>query len=106
MYCYVYRKAGPDIAGKTEFVTEKKFIHESLVYQNKTKSLNKKNISMWYQKKQSVDSTGLFLAKKICEKVLFFASRGHLQALKVCDLKLLCPSQLCSLKDWKIKVRI
>jgi hypothetical protein len=39
LYCYVCRKAGPDIAGKTEFVTEKKFIHESLVYQNKTKSL-------------------------------------------------------------------
>jgi hypothetical protein len=25
MYCYVCRKAGPDIAGKTEFVTGKKF---------------------------------------------------------------------------------
>jgi len=25
MYCYVYRKAGRDIAGKTEFVTGKKF---------------------------------------------------------------------------------
>jgi hypothetical protein len=24
MYCDVYRKTGPDIAGKTEFVTEKK----------------------------------------------------------------------------------
>ena len=36
MYCYVYRKAGPDIAGKTEFVTGKTFKHESLVYQNKT----------------------------------------------------------------------
>ena len=32
MYCYVCRKAGPDIAGK-------KLKHESLVYQNKTKSL-------------------------------------------------------------------
>ena len=41
-----------------------------------------------------------------CEKVLFFANRGHLQALKVCDLKLLCPSQFCGLKDRKIKVRI
>jgi hypothetical protein len=35
MYCYVCRKAGPDIAGKTEFVTGKKFECESLVYQNK-----------------------------------------------------------------------
>jgi hypothetical protein len=39
MYCYACRKAGPDIAGKTEFVTGKKFKRESLVYQNKTKSL-------------------------------------------------------------------
>jgi hypothetical protein len=30
---------------------------------------------------------------------LIFAYRGHLQALKVCDLKLLCLSQLCGLKD-------
>jgi hypothetical protein len=30
----------------------------------------------------SVDSTGLFLAK-ICEKVSFFANRGHLQASNV-----------------------
>jgi hypothetical protein len=37
---------------------------------------------------------------------LFFANRGHLQALKVCDLKLLCLSQLWGLKDWKIKVGI
>jgi hypothetical protein len=41
---------------------------------------------------------------KFCEKVLFFNNRGHLRALKVCDLKLLCPSQLRSLKDQKIKV--
>jgi hypothetical protein len=33
----------------------------------------------------------------------FFANRGHLQALKVCDLKLLCPSQLRGLKDREIK---
>jgi hypothetical protein len=39
MYCYVCSKAGPDIAGKTKFVTGKKFKRESLVYQNKTKSL-------------------------------------------------------------------
>jgi hypothetical protein len=36
----------------------------------------------------------------------FFANRGDLQALKIRDLKLLCPSQLCGLKDRKIKVRI
>jgi hypothetical protein len=39
MYCYVCRKAGPDIAGKTKFVTGKKFKCESLVYHNKAKSL-------------------------------------------------------------------
>ena len=39
MYCYVYRKAGPDIAGKTKFVTGKKLKHESPVYHDKTKSL-------------------------------------------------------------------
>ena len=37
MSCDVYRKAGPDIAGKTEFVTgKKKYKCESLVYHNKT----------------------------------------------------------------------
>jgi hypothetical protein len=35
---------------------------------------------------------------------LIFADRGHLQALKARDLKLLCLSQLCGLKDQKIKV--
>jgi hypothetical protein len=45
----VCSRTGPDIAGKTEFVTGKKFKRESLVYHNKTKSL--KNVSMWYQKK-------------------------------------------------------
>jgi len=39
MYCYVCRKAGPDIAGKTKFVTGKKLKRESPVYHNKTKSL-------------------------------------------------------------------
>jgi hypothetical protein len=39
MYCYVCRKANPDIAGKIENDTGKKFKCESLVYQNKTKSL-------------------------------------------------------------------
>jgi hypothetical protein len=45
-------------------------------------------------------------SEKICEKVLFTANSGHLQALKVCDLKLLCPSQLHGLKDRNIKVGI
>ena len=39
-------------------------------------------------------------------QVLFFAHRGLLQALKVCDLKLLCLIQLCGLKDRIIKVGI
>ena len=38
-----YRKAGRDIAGKTEFVTGKKFIREIIVYHNKTKSLKYEN---------------------------------------------------------------
>jgi hypothetical protein len=38
MYCYVCRKAGPDIADKTKFVTGKKLKRESPVYHNKTKS--------------------------------------------------------------------
>ena len=37
MHCDVCRKAGPDIAGKTEFVTEKKkFKRESLIFLNKS----------------------------------------------------------------------
>ena len=39
MHCYVCRKTGQDIAGKTEFVTGKKLKRESFVYHNKTKSL-------------------------------------------------------------------
>ena len=39
MYCYVCRKAGPDIAGKTKFVTGKKLKCESPVYHNKINSL-------------------------------------------------------------------
>ena len=36
MYCDICRKAGPDIASKTKFVTGKeKFKRESLVYHNK-----------------------------------------------------------------------
>jgi hypothetical protein len=45
MYCYACRKAGPDIDGKTEFVTGKKFKRESLVYHNKTKSQKHENCS-------------------------------------------------------------
>jgi hypothetical protein len=30
---------------------------------------------------------GVFFCEKLCVKVLFFAHRGHLKALKVCDLK-------------------
>ena len=48
----------------------------------------------------------LIFSEKICEKILFFANSGHLLALKVCDLTLLCPSQLHGLKDRKIKVGI
>jgi hypothetical protein len=39
MHCYVCRKAGPHIAGKTKFVTGKKLKRESPVCHNKTKSL-------------------------------------------------------------------
>jgi hypothetical protein len=46
----------------------------------------------------------VFSCKKFCLKFFIFAYRGHLQALKVRDLKLLCLSQLCGLKDQKIKV--
>ena len=50
-----------------------------------------------------VNSTGLFLAENFVWRFLIFAYHGHLQALKVCDLKL-CLSQLCGLKNRKIKV--
>ena len=43
MCCYVCRKAGPGIAGKTEFVTGKKFKCELIVYHNRTKSLKYEN---------------------------------------------------------------
>jgi len=37
MYCDICRKTGPDIAGRTQFVSEKKkFKRESLVYHNKS----------------------------------------------------------------------
>jgi hypothetical protein len=45
-------------------------------------------------------------SEQFCEKILFFANHGHLQVLKVRDLKLLCPSQLRDIKDRIIKVRI
>jgi hypothetical protein len=51
-----------------------------------------------------VNSTRLFLAKNFVCRFLIFAYRGHLQVLKVHDLKLLCLSQLCGLKNQKIKV--
>jgi hypothetical protein len=47
--CDVCQKAGPDIAGKTEFVTgKKKFKRESLII---IKVGNMKNVSIWYQQK-------------------------------------------------------
>jgi hypothetical protein len=45
-------------------------------------------------------------SETFCKKVLFFYHRGRLQALKVCDLKLSCLSQLCGLKDQIINVEI
>jgi hypothetical protein len=45
--------------------------------------------------------------EEFCKKILFFyINRGRFKALKVCDLKLSCLSQLCGLKDRIIKVRI
>jgi hypothetical protein len=43
---------------------------------------------------------------EFCGKVLFFAHRGQLQALKVCDEKHLRQSQLCGLKDRITKIGI
>jgi hypothetical protein len=43
---------------------------------------------------------------QLIQPVLFFANRGHLQALKVRVLIVFCPSQLCGIKDRKIKVGI
>jgi hypothetical protein len=50
MYCYVCRKAGPDIGDKTEFVTEKKYKRESLVYQNKTSLKHEKCLNVVSEK--------------------------------------------------------
>jgi hypothetical protein len=50
-------------------------------------------------------------SEEFCNKVLFFAHRGHLQALKICDLKLLCLESIVRFKrqdnqsrnlNWKI----
>ena len=49
--CDVCRIAGPDIAGKTEFVTgKKKFKRESLVYHNKSQK-HEKCFNIWYRQK-------------------------------------------------------
>ena len=37
-------------------------------------------------------------------EVFDFCLSWSLASLKVCDLKLLCLSQLCGLKDWIVKV--
>jgi hypothetical protein len=48
------QKAGPDIAGKNEFVTGKKLKRESPVYHNKTKSLkHEKCFNVVSEKKHS-----------------------------------------------------
>ena len=47
-----------------------------------------------------------FYQKILYEGFVFFAHCGHLQVLKVCDLKHLCLSQLCALKDRIINVEI
>ena len=65
MSCDVCRKAGPDIAGKAEFVTgKKKFKPESLVYHNKSQKHEKcfnmvQNVSA---KALSLTYTSTFLA--------------------------------------------
>ena len=57
MYCYVCRKGGQDIAGKTEFVTGKKLKRESPVYHNKTKSLkHEKCFNVVSEKKSFLNS--------------------------------------------------
>ena len=48
----------------------------------------------------------VYLYQKILYAGCFFAHCGHLQVLKVCDLKLLCLSQLCVLKYRIINVGI
>jgi hypothetical protein len=52
------------------------------------------------------DSSNNVMYCDVCRKVLFFAHRGHLQVLKVCDLKRLCLSQLCAFKDRIMNVGI
>jgi hypothetical protein len=62
MHCYVSRKAGPDIAGKTEFVTGKQFKRKSLVYQNK--AIRKKPIP------QLIKNSGCETSWNICFSTL------------------------------------
>ena len=53
MPCDVCRMSGPDIAGKTEFVTgKKKFKLESLFYHNESQK-NEKCFNIWYQQKST-----------------------------------------------------
>ena len=62
MYCDVCRKAGPDIAGNTEFVTgKKKCKRESLVYRNKSQK-HEKCFNMVSAKAHSLTYTSTFLA--------------------------------------------
>ena len=62
MSCDVCRKAGSDIAGKTEFVTgKKKFKRESLVYHNKSQK-HEKCFNMVSVKAHSLTYTSRFLA--------------------------------------------
>ena len=57
-YCDVCRMAGPDIAGKTEFVTGKKKFKVLLVYHNKSQK-HEKCFNIWYH---SLTYTSTFLA--------------------------------------------
>ena len=61
--CDVCRIAGPDIAGKTEFVTgKKKLKRESLVYHTKKVGNMKKCFNMVSAKANSLTYTSTFLA--------------------------------------------
>jgi hypothetical protein len=62
MSCDVCRKAGPDIAGNTEFVIgKKKYKRESLVYRNKSQK-HEKCFNMVSAKAHSLTYTSTFLA--------------------------------------------
>jgi hypothetical protein len=88
MSCDVCQKAGPDIAGKTKFVTgKKKFNREILVYHN-TRGFSalepEPSLVFWLDTSvdvasgrpasQSVDSTGLFLGGKNGRMLCFYTS--------------------------------